>query len=343
MHSSSYRTRSARTSAALRGSVTVGSGRRRPVGHLPLVQGEAFTPGIPQLSARARVLRPSSPQPLPDTDLSAPPHRPVGLGRSPVSWARAGEGCLRVGRRLVESTVVGVRVLRVCCWVAWLRWRPTRFPCQRTSFLLAYEPAGRPPLTTRRSLSTGDGLTAKRPSWRGWPRLRRIESPAASSSWMTTEPPPLDIERILAILTRHGVEFLLVGAVAAIAYGARRLTVDLDCVPVRTYENLDRLAAALRDLNARLRVEGLTDAEAALLPIRIDRETLGRMELSTWRNDAGDFDILADLPMAGGCATTNSTAGQTRNRFMGSRCASPRSTTSSPRRSGLTVRRIAKP
>lgn len=117
---------------------------------------------------------------------------------------------------------------------------------------------------------------------------------------MTTEPPPLDVERILATLTEHGVEFLLVGGVAAIAHGARRLTVDLDCVPERTYENLDRLAAALRDLNGRLRVEGLTDAEAALLPVRIDRETLGRMELSTWRTDAGDFDILADLPTSDG-------------------------------------------
>ena len=117
---------------------------------------------------------------------------------------------------------------------------------------------------------------------------------------MATEPPPLDVEQILSTLTRRGVEFLLVGGVAAIAHGARRLTVDLDCVVLRTYENLDRLARALRDLNARLRVEGLDDVEAALLPVRIDRETLGRMEISTWRTDAGDFDILADLPTRDG-------------------------------------------
>lgn len=117
---------------------------------------------------------------------------------------------------------------------------------------------------------------------------------------MTTEPPPLDVERILSTLTRHGVEFLLVGGVAAIAHGAQRLTVDLDRVPQRTYENLDRLAAAMRDLNARLRVEGLDDAEAAGLPVRIDREMLGRMEISTWRTDAGDFDVLADIPTGDG-------------------------------------------
>lgn len=117
---------------------------------------------------------------------------------------------------------------------------------------------------------------------------------------MTTDPPPLDVEQILSTLTSHGVEFLLVGGVAAIAHGARRLTVDLDCVAQRTYENLDRLAQALRDLNARLRVEGLDDVEAARLPVRIDRETLGRMEVSTWRTDAGDLDILADLPTPDG-------------------------------------------
>ena len=117
---------------------------------------------------------------------------------------------------------------------------------------------------------------------------------------MTTEPPPLDVEQILLALTRNGVEFVLVGGVAAIAHGASRLTVDLDCLALRTYENLDRLAEALRDLNARLRVEGLDDAEAALLPVRIDRQTLSRMEISTWRTDAGDFDILADLPTRDG-------------------------------------------
>ena len=130
------------------------------------------------------------------------------------------------------------------------------------------------------------------------------------------------------------------GGVAAIAHGARRLTVDLDCVALRTYENLDRLAEALRDLNARLRVQGLDDAEAALLPVRIDRETLGRMEISTWRTDAGDFDILADLPTRDGRRLRYDDLDRRRrvlSRFTGSLCGSPHWTTSSPRRSGRTV------
>jgi len=54
-------------------------------------------------------------------------------------------------------------------------------------------------------------------------------------------------------------------------------------------------------LHARLRIHGLTDEEAALLPTLIDKDTLGRMELSAWRTDAGDFDVLTDRPGRDGC------------------------------------------
>ena len=107
---------------------------------------------------------------------------------------------------------------------------------------------------------------------------------------MTTEPPPLDIDRILDVLKRHEVEFLLVGGVAAIAYGARRPTSDLDCV------------------NARLRFHGLSDEEAALLRTQLDAETLGRMEISTWRTDAGSWTSSRTYQAArdAGCATPTS-------------------------------------
>jgi hypothetical protein len=68
------------------------------------------------------------------------------------------------------------------------------------------------------------------------------------------EAPPLDAERILSTLDRHGVVYLLVGGLSATAYGARRLTKDFDCLPARNEENLRRLAEAMGELNARLRV-----------------------------------------------------------------------------------------
>ena len=103
-------------------------------------------------------------------------------------------------------------------------------------------------------------------------------------------------ERLVEALHRHGVEYLIVGGVAARAYGASRETKDFDCLVRRARDNLDRLAAAMRELNARLRVEGLSDAEAAQLPVQIDAMTLNAIEISTWRTDAGDLDVLVDIP-----------------------------------------------
>jgi len=111
-----------------------------------------------------------------------------------------------------------------------------------------------------------------------------------------SKPEVPDLARIADTLARHRVEYLLVGGVAARAHGARRLTYDVDCVAARAEGNLDRLAWAMRDLHARLRVEGLSDDEAALLPVHLSGATLARMEISTWRTDAGDLDVLADIP-----------------------------------------------
>jgi hypothetical protein len=86
-----------------------------------------------------------------------------------------------------------------------------------------------------------------------------------------------------------------VGGAAAYAYGAQRPTEDIDCVVRRDRENLDRLADALRELRARLRVAGMTDAEARLLPVQIDATTLDMAGMTTWMTDAGPFDVLAGL------------------------------------------------
>ncbi|MEO6120772.1 MAG: hypothetical protein ABIW46_04920 [Acidimicrobiales bacterium] len=111
----------------------------------------------------------------------------------------------------------------------------------------------------------------------------------------TTEP-ELDVPRIAAVLNRHGVAYLLVGGVAAGVHGAIRPTQDVDCLVDRDGDNLTCLAAAMRELNARLRVAGLDDAESALLATVVDGLSLARMEISTWRTDAGNFDVLTDIP-----------------------------------------------
>jgi hypothetical protein len=112
--------------------------------------------------------------------------------------------------------------------------------------------------------------------------------------------PPHDLPCLIEVLDRYEVEYLIVGGAAAYAYGAERPTEDADCVVRRERANLDRLAGALRELNARLRVGGMTDAEARTLPVQIDGTTLDMAGMSTWMTDAGPFDVLAGLEASDG-------------------------------------------
>jgi predicted nucleotidyltransferase len=107
--------------------------------------------------------------------------------------------------------------------------------------------------------------------------------------------PPLDLNRLLEVLARNNVDFVVVGGSAAGFLGASRLTEDADCVVRRERANLDNLASALRELHARLRVARMSDAEAKALPIQVDGVMLETTENSTWTTDAGPFDILAEL------------------------------------------------
>ena len=109
------------------------------------------------------------------------------------------------------------------------------------------------------------------------------------------EPPPLDVKRIVATLDEHGVAYLVIGGLGATLYGAERVTQDIDVLPRTDAENLSRLAAALRDLGAFLRVGGLTDDEARALPVVIDGQSLAATEVTTWRTEAGDVDVLATI------------------------------------------------
>lgn len=57
----------------------------------------------------------------------------------------------------------------------------------------------------------------------------------------------------LEIFARHDVELIVVGGVAAVIGGAPLATFDLDVVHARNAANLDRLQAALDELQARYR------------------------------------------------------------------------------------------
>ena len=69
--------------------------------------------------------------------------------------------------------------------------------------------------------------------------------------------PEFDPERILEALNTHGVRYVAIGAVEALAHGAPiGATFDIDITPVRDPANLERLSGALSDLDARVRTVG---------------------------------------------------------------------------------------
>ncbi len=68
-----------------------------------------------------------------------------------------------------------------------------------------------------------------------------------------------DLERILETLQRHRVAYVLIGGIAATAHGSVLPTEDVDITPARDRRNLNQLARALRELNARIRTENQPD------------------------------------------------------------------------------------
>lgn len=90
---------------------------------------------------------------------------------------------------------------------------------------------------------------------------------------------------ILEVLQRHDVRFVLIGAAAAIAQGSPIPTEDVDITPARDQVNLERLAAALRELGAKLR----TPTDAVEFPV--DGPFLNVGEIWTLTTPHGDLDI----------------------------------------------------
>ncbi len=105
------------------------------------------------------------------------------------------------------------------------------------------------------------------------------------------EPPTLDAEAIFAALEAHAVEYVVVGGVAVQVHGHVRMTNDIDLIPAPNPENLDRLAAALNDLDARVLNPGHEQ-------LAINGRMLPRATLWQFSTLAGDVDVLHDAPGA---------------------------------------------
>ena len=101
-----------------------------------------------------------------------------------------------------------------------------------------------------------------------------------------------DFTGLIKVLADAGVEFVMVGGLAAIVRGSAHVTYDLDIVYRRTPDNIDRLAKALRPVNPYMR------GAPAGLPFTFDVPTIQRGLNFTLTTTLGDLDVLGEI--AGG-------------------------------------------
>jgi hypothetical protein len=100
---------------------------------------------------------------------------------------------------------------------------------------------------------------------------------------------PLDAERILRVLAEHRVDYVLIGGLAVQTHGHVRTTNDADLVPAPDPANLRRLAAALRELGARVLNPGEegTAVTAKMLP---------RATIWQFITRDGGIDVMHEVP-----------------------------------------------
>lgn len=111
-----------------------------------------------------------------------------------------------------------------------------------------------------------------------------------------SETAPLDPERLLTVLGAHGVEYVLIGALAARLQGFPRVTAVADITPSSDNDNRERLAAALGELHARVFTESVPEG----LVFDCSAETLRRAGIWNLVTSAGRLDVVFTPAGTGG-------------------------------------------
>jgi len=103
-------------------------------------------------------------------------------------------------------------------------------------------------------------------------------------------PARFDPRALLATLAGHGVDYLVVGGVAARLHGSPTLTQDLDVVPAGHRDNLARLAAALNSLGPA----EIAPARDRPVPTTVSPTTVRRGWVTSFLTRHGRVDLLWD-------------------------------------------------
>jgi hypothetical protein len=104
---------------------------------------------------------------------------------------------------------------------------------------------------------------------------------------------PTDFPALIGRLSAAGVEFIVIGGVAAVIHGSAHVTWVLDVLYRRTPENLEKLARALQPIDPYLR------GAPAGLPFTLDVDTLERGLNFTLTTTVGNLDLLGEVPGGG--------------------------------------------
>jgi hypothetical protein len=100
---------------------------------------------------------------------------------------------------------------------------------------------------------------------------------------------PANFGNVIRSLVRHEVDFVVLGATAAIAQGAPIGTIDLDLGYRRTRANVKRLVNSLEPFHPRLR--GVSES----VPFAFTPAAVLRGCNFTLATDAGDVDLLGHI------------------------------------------------
>ncbi|MDQ6631367.1 MAG: hypothetical protein M3Y82_06370 [Verrucomicrobiota bacterium] len=101
-------------------------------------------------------------------------------------------------------------------------------------------------------------------------------------------------DKLLPLLVRDDVEFILIGGVASNIHGSARLTFDVDVVYARNSENFKRLAKMLQPHAPYLR------GAPPGLPFSWDERTIRNGLNFTLTTALGDLDLLGEVVGGGG-------------------------------------------
>lgn len=113
-----------------------------------------------------------------------------------------------------------------------------------------------------------------------------------------------DPVRLVHVLAEHDVRYVIIGALAARLAGYPLATYDTDLTPEQSPENLTRLAAALRELDARVFTVSVPEG----LPFDCSPQALARGEVWNLVTTAGRVDLLFAPAGSGGYADLSQSA-----------------------------------